>query len=236
MTSILSTRVLTGEPRFFAAIAAAQAAVVVGGFGLNYGLGKVSYPTLPWTLYLHGALFVCWSVLAVLQPVLIGQGQRAVHRQIGWLGAALAAALVVSGMLVTVAGVRAGRLEPANIWMALNLMTAAAFLALLVPAIAMRRATDWHRRLLTCATILLTGPAWARILPMELLGPLGLVAITVLVLAFAGWGMAYDRRTRGRIHPAWWWGSAALAVPGVLTIPLALVPLFANWAQTLTDV
>lgn len=221
---------MSGEPAFFAGMAAACAIVVIVGFGLNAGLGRGRYAELPGAVYLHALLYVGWCALAVAQPVLIGTGRWSLHRTLGWAGAALAIAMAVSGLAVTVAGVRAGRTQPANIFLMLNILTVVCFLTLVIVAVRTRRATDWHRRLLTCATIILTGAAWARILPMDLLGPLGLAAITLIVLGFVAWGARHDRRTRGRVHPAWYWGGVAVAVPGVLTPPLAFLPAFATWA------
>lgn len=224
---------LSGGPRFFFLHAAVMAVIVLVAFSLQPLLGRVDYGAMSGMLYLHGLLFLGWCALAIAQPWLIGRKDRALHRRFGWAGTALAAALVYSGLAVTVDGVRAGRLEPANLWMALNLMTVIPFAALVAGATLFRKRTDWHRRLLASATVLLTGPAWARLMPMEALGPLGIPAITVIVLALVGWGVVHDRHTRGRIHPAWWWGAAAVAAPGVLSIPLALLPPFADWAATI---
>lgn len=33
--------------------------------------------------------------------------------------------------------------------------------------------------------------------------------------------MVYDRRTNGRVHPAYWWGAAAVIAVQVLRVPLS---------------
>lgn len=224
---------LTGEPRFFFHMALVLTAIVIVGFGSQPLLGRVSYPGMAGGLLLHGLVFICWCALAMAQPVLIGRQRLDLHRKLGWLAAVLAIVMGVSGVLITIDGVAAGRLEPPALWMAMNILSVGGFLALVVGGVVLRRATDWHRRLLACATIILTGPAWARILPVHLFGPFTLVVLTIVVLAFVAWGMAYDRRARGRIHPAWYWGALAVAAPGVFTLPLVMMPAFADWAQGL---
>ena len=42
-------------------------------------------------------------------------------------------------------------------------------------------------------------------------------------------GAIYDRRTRGRIHPAWYWGAFAILFP-LLIMPLAMTPAVVGWA------
>lgn len=224
---------LAGEPRFFFHLAVVLTVIVLVGFGSQPLLGRVSYPGMATSLILHGLLFVCWCGLAVAQPVLIGRHRLTLHRKLGWLAAALAIVMAVSGVLITIAGVAAGRLAPPSIWMAMNILSVVGFLGAVIGGVVLRRATDWHRRLLACATIILTGPAWARILPVHLFGPFTLIVLTVVVLAFVGWGMVHDRRTRGRIHPAWYWGALAVAAPGLFTLPLAMMPAFADWAEGL---
>ena len=220
---------LNGEPKMFFQIAAACLIVVLLGFGMNAGLGRVSYASFEWPIYLHAAIYLGWYVLAVVQPLMIGFGKRPIHRTIGWAGSALAISMGISGLWITVVAVSEGRMQPRNIFMMLNILTVVGFFGLIGAAVLKRRDMAWHSRLMACATIILTGPAWARILPMELLGPLGLVVISALVLALAGWGMLYDRRKRGRIHPAWYWGAGTAAIIGPISPPLAFIPAFANW-------
>lgn len=223
---------LAGEPRFFFQMAVVLCAIVLVGFGAQPLLGRVSYPELPWALHLHGLLFLGWCALAVAQPVLIGVQRRDLHRRLGWAAAVLAIGMTFSGMLVTIDAVAARRVGPPSLWMAMNALTMGGFVAMVIGGIVFRRRTEWHRRLLACATIIMTGPAWARILPVHLLGPFTLIVLTLVVLAFVAWGMVHDRRTRGRIHPAWYWGALAIAAAGLFTLPLAMFPPFTAWANT----
>lgn len=211
-------------------IAALCLGINITGFGLNAALGRVDSNALSPILYIHALLFVAWSLLAVAQPGLVARGNWATHRKLGWAMIILALAMGVSGLGITVSAISAGRMAPANIFLMINILTVVGFLGLVAAALSFRRNMAWHSRLMTSATILLTGPAWARILPMDLLGPAGLIAISVCVLALSAMGMVHDRRAEGRIHPAWWWGGSVATLIGPLAPPLAFIPIFAEWA------
>lgn len=221
-----------GEPRHFMRMAVVSTAIILAGFGLEATRGRTDYAAIGWQLPVHLAVSLGWCALAIVQPWLIGARRRDLHRTLGWVGAVLAIALVVSGTSISLAAVAAGRLRPYNVFLVINLGSVIVLAALLGAGIWVRRRSDWHRRLLTGAMIVLTGPAWARLLPMERLGPLGLWVLTAAVLALVAWGAIWDRRVHGRVHPAWWWSAAAVSAP-VLFLPLAFVPTFADWAAGL---
>ncbi|RYY25368.1 MAG: hypothetical protein EOP62_13925 [Sphingomonadales bacterium] len=218
------------DTRIYVRIAALCLGINITGFGLNAALGHVDSSALSPILYIHALLFIAWSILAVVQPSLVARGNRMTHRKLGWAMTVLAVAMGVSGLWITVSAISAGRMAPANIFMMINILTVSGFLGLVAAALVFRREMAWHSRLMTSATILLTGPAWARILPMDLLGPAGLIAISACVLALSAWGMVQDRRNRGRVHPAWWWGASVATLIGPLSPPLAFIPAFADWA------
>lgn len=230
-----SARALRGEPRLFFYIALTCLAIVLVGFGMNAALGRANFSVLGAAVYFHGLIYIGWCLLAVTQPSLIAQGERKKHRLQGWIGVGLAVLMGVSGLWVTVRGIEAGRLQPPNIFLMLNILTVAGFWTLVAAAIMKRRDMAWHSRLMTCSTIIITGPAWARILPMDLLGPAGLFAISLAVLALVAWGALYDRRRRGRIHPAWYWGGGVAALIGPVAPPLAFIPAVVEWAARIAS-
>jgi hypothetical protein len=89
-------------------------------------------------------------------------------------------------------------------------MILASFVALSTAAVRLRRRTDWHRRLMFCGMAALTGPGFGRLLPMPLFIPFAGEYMVAISLLFPAAGMIFDRRRNGRIHPAWWWGVAAI--------------------------
>ncbi len=227
---IKSFRSISGEPRLFAAIAFTQVLVVIAGFGLEPIRGRTNYSALPLTVYLHATIGLAWCVLAVMQPWLIGTRQRELHRTFGWIGAFIAVALVTTGIWTTFGSIAGGRQSEPAFTIVANIGGLITFALLVVLAIRVRRRSDWHRRLLACATIIAVAPAWARIVPMEQLGPIGLLLMEAGMLAPVFWSAVHERRTQGSIHAAWYWGAAAILSP-LFMVPIALVPGFANWAN-----
>ncbi len=205
--------------------------VALAGFGLEPFRGRVDFGALPATVYIHAALGTAWCALAIAQPWLIARGDWRLHRRLGWGGAVLALALVATGIWTTLGAISSGRQSPAAFVMVINIGGLIPFAALVVAGIRARRRSDWHRRLLSCATVLAVAPAWARILPMVDLGPLALPILVAVSLATIVWGAIHDRRAHGRVHPAWYFGAFAILSP-LLMIPLAMHPDFAAWADT----
>src|SRR3546814_11806617 len=97
----------------------------------------------------------------VFQTHLITSGARAQHRRLGWIGAIWASLLVLVGIYTTVVLAREGRVPffftPAY-FLILNPVTVFTFAGLLWAGIAMRRHTEWHRRLIYCGMSLLLAP------------------------------------------------------------------------------
>lgn len=226
MKSVLSK----GEPRLFVGIAVAQLLVVIAGFGLEPFRGRTDYAALPPSVYVHAMLGLGWCLIAIAQPWLIGARERGLHRTLGWLGAALALAMVVTGVAAAVGSVASGRGYPAAMVFVTNIGSLIPFAILILAGIQVRRRSDWHRRLLACATIIVVAPGWARIVPMNAFGLVGLLLIEAGMLAPVVWGMVHDWRAQRRIHPAWYWGAAAIVSP-LFMVPLAFVPEFAAWAD-----
>src|SRR3546814_11724265 len=69
-------------------------------------------------------------------------------------------------------------------------------------AIRRRRATDWHRRLMIGATIVILEPALGRLLPMPMMIGWSDMPVGLVQLGVVGIVAPYDRRTLGRVHPA----------------------------------
>ena len=48
--------------------------------------------------YVHGVFFTAWIVFLVMQAMLVRAGRVQLHRTLGWLGAAIAACVVLLGL------------------------------------------------------------------------------------------------------------------------------------------
>lgn len=209
---------------FYLGMALAITGTVVCGFTLNAARGHFDVAALPPLIHLHAGLCMVWIGLFVAQSGLVVAGSVARHRAMGWVGAALAVALVGTGVAVTVGCLRRGAVPPffpPSLFLVVDVLGVLAFFGLTVGAIALRRRSDWHRRLMISGTIILMSPAVARILPMPLLGPLGGGMVTGVLLVFALGGAAHDFLTRRRIHPGWFVGALTIVVLQLLATPIA---------------
>ena len=201
------------ESRFFLIMAFVMAGIVVAGFSLQLALGRSSFAS-PLVVHVHAVVFMGWVVLYVVQNIFAANGSMALHRRLGWIGAAWMVAMVVLGIIVTVLMVRRGQAPffflPAQ-FLVFNSLSILAFAGLTTAAIVLRRKTEWHRRLHYTGMALLLGPAFGRLLPMPLLIPYAHEATFIAVMLFPLIGVVADLRRTGRVHPAWLWAIGTIA-------------------------
>lgn len=221
-----------GDERFFLKSAVVMALVIVFGFSLQLAMGRSTFAS-PLRVHVHAVLFMGWVAIYVLQNTLIAADRLALHRRLGWLALAWAAAMVVSGIAVTVIMARAGTVpfffQPLQ-FLVFDPVAVLTFAGLTAAAIALRRRTEWHRRLHFCGMAMLLAPAFGRILPLPLLQPWAWEATFAVTLLFPLAGAWADRRRCGRVHPAWFWGIgtmlASLIVVEVLTYSPVGLPIY----------
>lgn len=142
-------------------------------------------------------------------------GNIALHRRLGWLAAAWMLPMLVLGAAVTLALVRGGRVPfffAPQQFLVFDPLSLLAFAGLTSAAIALRRRTDWHRRLHFTAMAILIGPGVGRLLPMPLLAPWAYEAVFIVTLMPPLLGVAADWRRDGAVHPAWGWGIGTMFV------------------------
>ncbi|MET0371924.1 MAG: hypothetical protein ABW039_11175 [Sphingobium sp.] len=197
------------EHRFFFIMACIMAFVLVAGFSTSILFARSSFGA-PLIVHVHAFVFFGWVVLYLAQTGLVATGSVALHKRLGWLALAWVPAMVVMGFAITLHTIRAtggpfffGKSE----FLVSNPMGILTFAGLVFAAIALRRRTDWHRRLMFCAMASITGPGFGRLLPMPFLIPwawwiagIGVPAILFLV------GMIADHRRMGRVHAAYLYG------------------------------
>ena len=86
-----------------------------------------------------------------------------------------------------------------------------------------------HKRLMLTSTISILTAAIARLPGVLALGPLAFFALTDLFVVV---GLVYDRITRGRVHPAFWWGGGLLLASQIGRLALSGTAgwlAFATW-------
>ena len=224
------------DQRFFRVMAISIAAFILFGFAQFALRGLANYQTAPIWVHLHGVAFVGWLALLVTQNLLAEKGSLALHRRLGWLGVGLAIAMVAIGLFATVKAVELHRVPPFftnGYFLALGPVDVLTFALLVTAAIARRRNTQSHRRLMIAATVVLMEPALGRLLPMPFIGIWGPIGERAIQLAVLGIGMRHDLRLRAAIHPAWYWGAASVLLAQLAISALAACPAFVAYAEHL---
>ena len=190
----------------------------------------------PAVIHVHGALLFSWLTLLIVQSSLVQSRRLPIHRTLGWFGAALCLAIVVSGVLV---GMHATRRDLAaggddfvlgqltNILIEMIL-----FGSLIAAAIALRGDGESHKRLMMLATISALAPAWLRFrhflpgVPNPFV-TFSLIADSLLLIA-----IARDWIVSRRIHPIYLYvGGLMVAVHVIELIAITSEPWlrFARW-------
>ena len=207
----------------YTGMAIAAAVVVFVGFSPTFFL-RASYQTTPLPTYLlvHGVLFTTWIVFFIAQTSLVAAGRTDVHRRLGWVMAVLAVVMVVVGTTAGIWSMRrqvdAGFVHEARAFLTTPLFSMVAFAAFVGAAIARRRDTQTHKRLMLLATISILDAAVAR-LPFEFLRTSSwsyLPATDLFLLTV----ILYDIASRHTVHRAYVWGGLLLIIEQVLRIPV----------------
>jgi hypothetical protein len=111
---------------------------------------------------------------------------------------------------------RRSGLPPPLVFLAVPMFDLLVFAALVGTGLYLRRTPAAHKRLMLLSIIAVLTAAIARLPYVLALGPPAFFGLTDLLILVA---MIYDRKTRGRVHPALLWGGLFL----VASQPLRLV-------------
>jgi hypothetical protein len=248
MTTLIDDKrvrvIATSHARYFYFyMALACVAVAFLGFAPTYWLpmasGKV--PPMP-VVHFHGLLFFAWTLFFAFQTWLAASGQITRHRTIGMVGVSLATAMTIFGFLVAVNAMKRSAalgLTDEGIAFAIVPLSGILFFAVVVTlAIAAVRQPETHKRLMLLASISLLDAAVARWFLTFLAppGPLGPPPVPVtLPPAFVAYlllvaAMVFDWRTRGRPHPVYVYGGAALVAVKLLNWPISVTSFWHSFA------
>src|SRR5262245_61651804 len=170
MTGEVATRVVSKvAPRsgFFVYMSLGFLAVALIGFSTTFfiPLARGTFVAPP-VIYVHGTLLFAWLIFFIAQASLIRVRSVLMHRRLGWFGALLGVAIVISGvavaLYVTRRGLAAGRGDIVLREFLGLLVTLLTFGSLVAAAVVLRRNSASHKRLLLLATIYILAPAWVR--------------------------------------------------------------------------
>lgn len=211
---------------FFLIMALAISATVVAGFTLQLVAGRSSFAS-PWWVHVHGITFMGWLAIYVAQNVLVYRNDIALHRRLGRFAAGYVGWMVLVGLSVNTLAAINHRIPPffeINVFLVMDWLTVLVFAGLTWAGVRMRHRTDWHRRLMLCAAIMIMTPGAGRLLPLPLLGTWIIWSIWLIMLVYIGVAVTYDLVMRGKVHPAYFWGFGAITLATALMRPLAFTP------------
>ena len=160
-------RAVSGDQYFYFAMSLLITAIVIYGFShtINQNLFHPDLPR-PWILWVHGALFSGWLLFFILQSALIRTRNVRVHRNLGWFGAAMGAAIAVVGISTSIImaryEIRYHHANEAAAFLIVPFLDVTCFAIAFALAIYWRRKPEYHRRLMLVATCLLTSAAFGR--------------------------------------------------------------------------
>lgn len=228
------------DRKFYIGIAIVMLFTALIGFSRTYFLGLISgHPTtitgrIPnATVHLHAVLFTSWLLLFIVQTSLVATHRVKVHRKLGYFAIALAAAMVVVGVRTAVEAARLGAVPPgANPWrfIAIPFGDITTFAGFFLAAVLWRNDRDKHKRLMVLASVCLMSAALVRWPGVLRVGALLSYALT---LVFPIAAAAYDRWSRGRVHPVYWWGLALIVLGVGVRVILLGSPAWEHAMQSL---
>lgn len=184
--------------------------------------------TAPAIVYLHGACAFGWLLTLVAQVELVRRRRVALHRKLGGLGVAFAAAFTVLGVPVgqwaTRRDLAAGLGDIARGQFVNILIELMVFGSLVASATVLRRDRAWHSRLMLLATISVLGPAWFRLRHLFPSVPNPIVTFSLIADVVLLVLIAREWRSTRRVHPAY-------AIVGSAVVLVHLAELFASQSR-----
>ncbi|MFL6202775.1 MAG: hypothetical protein ACJ76J_26700 [Thermoanaerobaculia bacterium] len=191
--------------------------------------------------YVHGAVFLAWFVLLLAQSALVATGRVGVHRRLGWLGAGLAAVMVVLGTAGALLAARrpTGFMDvplPPLQFLVVPLADMALFGGFMALALVKRREAQSHKRYMLLASIAIVDAAvgrWPFAVMMSAPPVPGFSMTDVFVDLFLVPMVVWDLASRGRVHRVTLWGGLALIASQPLRFLLSETGAwlaFASWA------
>jgi energy-converting hydrogenase Eha subunit A len=201
---------------FFPGMAAAALVVVLVGFARTYFLAGLFWAPLPNMLvHVHAAAFTSWIVLLIAQTSLVAAGRTDLHRRLGQLGFALAAIMIVLGLITASdrvvrdsASPGPGGIEGVYDLYAVSIGGMLMFCTFVYAGYRNRFRPEVHKRLMLFATFSLLDAGFDRwpVFDPYPLPVVNLICFTPLVLLMMG----YDRWSTGRVQRVTLWSTLFL--------------------------
>ncbi|MEO6382948.1 MAG: hypothetical protein ABIO30_00640 [Thermomonas sp.] len=233
----MSSRLLRGADRpLYRWAPLVAAAVVFAGFAKTFYLMQIfGAPPLSALLIVHGMLMTAWFVLFIVQTRLVAAGRTDLHRRLGVAGALLALAILVVGPTVAITAAKLGHTPgpPPLVFLVVPLGDMLVFALLVGAALAFRRRTDVHKRLMLLSFVGLLTAAIAR-LPVDAWRQAGIVAYFSTTILLVLGCVAYDTIKHRKLHPAFVWGAGLIILSWPLRLALTTTTAWMGFASWLT--
>jgi hypothetical protein len=202
--------------RFYPLVGIALVVLTVAGFARTYYLRFLyDLPPLKMLVHLHGLVFTAWLALFVTQTRLIARHNYGLHQKLGIVGAVLAVGVVTIGIVTALVGAPDPRMRPmgfTGLQFLIFPLAGITFFGICVgAAIALRRRSALHKRLMLLGMIAVLGPGVARLIRLMGLGESFLVIQTSVVFVFVAWALLHDWFRNRIVHPVF-------AVGGLLLV------------------
>ena len=156
-----------GERRYYLIAAIGIVIVVLAGFSIDVPL--LSNPARVSVLVrAHGLIMLTWIALFFTQTLLVARHRVDLHMRLGLFGAALAGVVVVADAATLITACRLGGKHlppglPPSLFLAFGVFNLSTFAVLVGAALILRlRRSDWHKRFMLLAVILLLDAALSR--------------------------------------------------------------------------
>ena len=229
-----ATARFAAEHRFYISAAVGIVVIVLAGFSVDLDLLR-DMSSLSTLVRVHGVVMLGWIALFVTQTALVARHRVDWHRRLGIFGVALAAAIVIADSATLVVACRLGGHHmppgmPGPVFMAAGLFDLFTFAALVSAAIALRGRSDWHKRLMLLAALMVLDAALARFIsaytPWGLDAGIARDALVLLCVAIDTW------RYR-RLHPAFIFGGLLVFVTDPVASWVSATPVWAHFCAWL---
>ncbi len=218
---------------FYVGSALVLVVIVAVGFGPSFyfryarELAGATTRQLPMYLILHGIVLSSWYLLYLTQTCLVASKRVEIHRAVGLAGAVVAILLFAVSLNVVLRAparnVAAGAsIAQISLMVIGDIAILLLFAALVTCGLLLRGRKEFHKRLMTLASVSIVAPAIARWPGAEATLPLSVV---VPQLSFCAALVVHDLVTMRRVHRATIWGVAAYLLVGGASVPLAFSEL-----------
>ncbi len=223
---------------FYLYLALAFLGIAITGFSTTFfmPLARGTF-SAPLVVHVHGALLFSWLLLLITQALLVRHRRLPIHRRLGWVGAVLAVAIVVSGVLVGEFAARRDLAATHQTWpfgaFVNIIIEMVVFGTLVAAAVFVRRDPERHKRFLVLATISALGPAWFRFRHFMPFVPNPLVTFSLIADSVLIVVMARDWLVSRRVHPVYVRAGAAMFAVHMVELAAADTPLWTHLGKWL---